>query len=283
MAEGAGPGRVTSSGVLLAAMIFVLIIASLWMFIAQPYWFPTLASVHGADIDFIFMAVLVVTGIAFVVVQGMLGYFIARYGSNGNERALYWHDNPKAEAILLIVTAVVLTILVFMGQRVWANVYFSDVPANALTIQANGSQFQWDFHYPGPDGAFGRTDPGNVTSTNTIGLDMADPAAKDDLVVINEMHIPNNRPIRVRLRSKDVTHSFFLPNLRVKQDAVPGMQIEIWFTPNRAGTYEIACAELCGLGHYRMRGMLTIDESEEAFNKWLADKAVELGVAPGGN
>jgi len=280
MADGTGPGRITTSGVVLAAMIFVLIVVSLWLFIAQPYWFPTLASVHGADIDFLFNAVLIVTGIAFVVVQGMLGYFIARYGGDGSNRASYWHDNPKAEAILLIVTAVILTVLVFMGQRVWAAVYFSDVPPNALTIQITGEQFQWNFHYPGADGAFGRTDTKLITSTNFIGLDTNDQTAKDDLVVLNEMHIPNNRPVRVRLRSKDVTHSFFLPNLRIKQDAVPGMSIEIWFTPTRAGQYEIACAELCGLGHYRMKAALTIDESEDAYNRWLRDKAVELGVAP---
>ncbi|MBI4471998.1 MAG: cytochrome c oxidase subunit II [Acidobacteria bacterium] len=284
MADGTGPGRVTTSGVTLAALLFILIIISLWLFIAQPFWFPSLASVHGADIDFLFMTVLIVSGIAFVAVQGVLGYFIARYGENG-ERAAYWHDNPKAEAILLISTAVILTVLVFMGQRVWASIYFSDVPANALTIHITGEQFQWNFHYPGPDGVFGRLDNKLITTTNNIGLDRdGDPAAKDDLVVLNEMHVPAGRPVRVRLRSKDVTHSFFLPNLRVKQDAVPGMAIEIWFTPNRPGRYEIACAELCGLGHYRMRADLTVDESEEAFNTWLRDKAVELGVSqPGGN
>jgi cytochrome c oxidase subunit 2 len=160
-----------------------------------------------------------------------------------------------------------------MGQRVWANIYFSDVPADAYTVQVTGEQFQWNFHYPGADGAFGRTDNSLISTTNFIGLDRNDPAGRDDIVVLNQMHIPSNRPIRVRLRSKDVTHSFFLPNLRVKQDAVPGMQIEIWFTPTRPGTYEIACAELCGLGHYRMKGILTIDESEEAFNAWLVEQA----------
>src|SRR5437667_2338965 len=109
MADGTGPGRVTLSGVLLAALLLVLIIASLYFFIAQPYWFPTLASEHGAAIDSLFGAVLVVTGIAFVLVQGALGYFVARYGTNGTERAAYWHDNPKVAAILPIVTAVMLT------------------------------------------------------------------------------------------------------------------------------------------------------------------------------
>src|SRR5262245_7753574 len=151
MADGSGPGRVTLSGVVLAALILVLIVVSLYLFIAQPYWFPVLASEHGARIDSLFMAVLVVTGIAFVLVQGALGFFIARYGENGGERASYWHDNPKAEAFLLIGTAVILTVLVFMGQRVWASIYFSDEPTNATVVQITGEQFSWNFHYPGAE------------------------------------------------------------------------------------------------------------------------------------
>jgi cytochrome c oxidase subunit 2 len=273
MADGSGPGRVTRSGVALAALIFILIVASLYLFIAQPYWFPRLASEHGGRIDGLFMTVLVVTGVAFVLVQGALGFFIARYGESGGERAAYWHDNPKAEAFLLITTAVILTILVFYGQRVWASIYFADEPANATIVQVTGEQFAWNFHYAGPDGQFGRTDTKLITGANFIGLDRSDPAGKDDILVQNQMHVPVGKPVRVRLRSKDVIHSFFLPNFRLKQDAVPGMGIEVWFTPTRAGQYEIACAELCGLGHYRMRAFLTVDESQDAFNRWLEEAA----------
>jgi len=269
MADGNGPGGITLSGILLAALLLVLIIASLYFFIAQPYWFPTLASEHGARIDSLFNAVLVVTGIAFVLVQGALGFFVARYGGKGTERAAYWHDNPKVEAILLIVTAVILTVLVFMGQRVWASIYFADEPQNATIIQITGEQFFWNFHYPGADGQFGRTDPKLITSTNNIGLDRTDPTAKDDIVSVGVMHVPVGKPVRVRLRSKDVIHSFFLPNFRLKQDAVPGMGIEVWFTPTKPGQYEIACAELCGLGHYRMKAAMTVDESEAKYNEWL--------------
>ena len=273
MADGTGPGRFTLSGIVLAGLILILIVASLYLFIAQPYWFPILASEHGARIDSLFMAVLVVSGIAFVLVQGALGFFVARYGENGRERAAYWHDNPKAEAILLIITAVILTVLVFMGQRVWASIYFSDAPTDATIVEITGEQFLWNFHYAGPDGQFGRTDSKLITSTNNIGLDRDDPAAKDDIVSIGNMHAPVNKPVRVRLRSKDVIHSFFLPNFRIKQDAVPGMGIEVWFTPTKVGPFEVACAELCGLGHYRMKAALTIDESQEKFNQWLEEAA----------
>src|SRR5262245_34709657 len=181
MADGNGPGRVTLSGVALFGLLLVLIIASLWLFIAQPFWFPTLAYIHGADLGSVFSAVLTVTVIALVAVQGLLGLFVAKYGSRGNERAAYWHDNPKAEAFLPISTAVILTTLVFMGQRVWASIYFTDAPQNALVVQVTGEQFQWSFHYAGADGVFGRTDNSKITPTNNIGLDRDDPAAKDDI------------------------------------------------------------------------------------------------------
>src|SRR5437899_5132935 len=190
MADGSGAGRVTLSGVVLAGLLLVLISASLYLFIAQPFWFPTLASEHGGRIDSLFGTVLVVTGIAFVLVQGALGLFVARYGANGNERAAYWHDNPRVEAILLITTAVILTVLVFMGQRVWASVYFADQPQNATVIQITGEQFFWNFHYARPDEQFGRTDPKLITSTNNIGIDRSDPIAKDDRVTIGIMHVP---------------------------------------------------------------------------------------------
>jgi cytochrome c oxidase subunit 2 len=277
MADGTGPGRITPSGVALGALLAVLIIVSLWLFIAQPWWFPTLASIHGAEVDSVFMAVLIATGVAFVATQGLLGYFVARYGSQGKERAGYWHDNPKAEAILLILTAVVLVVLVFMGQKAWYNFFFTDMPTDAVTVEVTAQQFAWNIHYPGKDGVFGRTDPNLISGAtqNFIGLDENDPASKDDIVTQNEMHIPVNRPVIVKLKSKDVIHSFFLPNLRVKQDAVPGMHIQIWFTPNVAGAYDIACAELCGLQHYKMQGFLTVDNSEEEFNNWLNMKLAE--------
>jgi cytochrome c oxidase subunit 2 len=274
MADGNGPGRTTLSGIAFGGLMLILIIVSLWLFIGQRWWFPELASVHGKEIDSVFMIVLVVTGIAFVIVQGMLGYFVARYGANGKERAAYWHDNPKVELLLLTSTAIILTLMVVKGRNVWASIYFADKPANAIVVEATAEQFVWNFHYPGNDGAFGRSDVKLISNTNSIGLDRDDPAAKDDIVTQRQMHVPVDRPVIVRLRSKDVIHSFSLTNLRVKQDAVPGMAIESWFTPNKIGKYEIACAELCGLQHYRMKGELTV-ESEQDYKKWLEEQLKE--------
>jgi cytochrome c oxidase subunit 2 len=278
MADGTGPGRITLSGLLFGLLLLILIVSSLYYFIARPYWFPTLASVHGLQIDQVFGAVLLVTGIAFVVVQGLLGYFVARYGGNGNERAAYWHDNPKAEAYLLIGTAVILTVLVFMGQRVWANIYFADKPQNPLIVEVVGQQFNWNFRYPGADGAFGRIDPKFISSTDAFGQDPADPSGKDDIQTA-VLHIVNDRPVLFRIRSNDVIHSFFLPNFRLKQDAVPGMKIEVWLTPHtqnfKQDGFEIACAELCGLGHYKMSNLLTVEPNQEALDKWLKDQKAQ--------
>jgi len=274
MADGRGPGRITSSGLLFGALMAILIVVSLWLFIAKPWWFPTLASVHGAEVDSVFNAVLIVTGIAFVITQAMLGYFVARYGGSGKEKADYWHDNPKGEFFLLAVTAVILVVLVFMGQRVWIKFYFSGLPENATRVQVTAQQFMWNFHYAGADGKFGKTDLTLVSPTNLIGLDENDPASKDD-IIDTTMHVPVDKPVVVQLRSKDVIHSFFLPYMRVKQDAVPGLAVEIAFTPNRAGDYEIACAELCGAQHYKMKSMITVDASEADFNNWLRMKLAE--------
>jgi len=267
MAEGNGPGRITSSGLAFAALMAILIIVSLWLFMAQPWWFPTIASVHGVQVDSLFTIVLIVCGIAFVGTQGMLGYFVMRYGGSGKEKAGYWHDNPKAEFFLLSGTAIILVVLVFMGQRIWLKFFFSDQPKDALEVSVTAQQFQWNIHYAGADGKFGKTDLSNVSPTNQIGLDENDPAAKDDIVSTNELHFITNKPVTVHLHSKDVIHSFFLPNFRVKQDAVPGLGVTISFTPDKAGTYEIACAELCGAQHYKMKGKLVV-ESEEELVKW---------------
>src|SRR3989442_6948535 len=147
MADGSGPGRVSLSGIALAGLLLILTLAALYLFIAQPYWFPVLASEHGGRIDSLFGTVLVVTGIAFVLVQGALGLFIARYGANGNERAAYWHDNPKVEAVLPIITAPILPVLGFIGQPVWASGYFSDQPPKPTISHITGEQFPLKFHY----------------------------------------------------------------------------------------------------------------------------------------
>jgi cytochrome c oxidase subunit 2 len=272
MANGSGTGRVTAPGVAMCGLLLILIAVSIWLFTSDQYWFTALASVHGAAVDQLFVIILITTGIAFIVVQGLLGYFVLRYGSDGENRASHWHENAKAEVILIGITALTLTVLVFMGQRVWADIYFAEPPEDALLIEVTGQQFQWVVRYPGPDGLFGQLDVNLVSASNFIGLDRSDPAGADDIMTLNQVHIVVDRAVRFLLRSSDVIHDFNLPNFRVKQDAVPGMTIESWFIPTETGEFEIACAELCGLGHYRMKGALFVDETEAELQQFLQDQ-----------
>ena len=166
------------------------------------------------------------------------------------------------------------TIVLFVGlglyaRNAWAQVHFTDASPGALPIEVTGQQFVWNFRYAGPDGKFGRTKPELVSAStgNPVGLDSTDPSAKDDIVA-PVIAVPVGREVDLILRSQDVTHSFFVRELRLKQDAVPGMEIHMHFTANDPGTYDLVCAELCGLGHYRMHTTLTV-MSESDFEKWL--------------
>jgi len=158
-----------------------------------------------------------------------------------------------------------------LGESGWFKSW-GPAPPGTPVIEVMGEQFAWNFRYAGLDGVFGKTDPEFVSSTNPFGVDKTDPAAKDDILSINQLHLPEGKPVRMRIRSHDVIHSLYLPYHRVKQDAVPGMQIELWFVPRKQGQYEIACSQLCGLAHFRMRGTIVV-ESEAAFRKYLADEA----------
>jgi cytochrome c oxidase subunit 2 len=142
--------------------------------------------------------------------------------------------------------------------------------SNVVEIVAE--QFAWNVQYAGQDGQFGRRDPKFIDSGNVLGLDPEDPAGKDDIITINEVHVPLGKPTLLYLTSKDVIHSFFVPAFRVKTDAMPGMRIPLWFEPTRAGKYEIACSQLCGIGHSKMRGDVVVDTPEE-FEAWLASQA----------
>jgi cytochrome c oxidase subunit 2 len=148
-------------------------------------------------------------------------------------------------------------------------------PSESVVVRVVGEQFAWNMQYPGPDGKFGRTDIKLVAPDNPLGLDRSDPAAKDDVTTINQLNLPVGKPIILHLSSKDVIHSFSLPQMRVKQDAVPGMSIPLWFTATETGDWEINCSQLCGLGHYRMRGFYSI-KSQADYDAWLKEEEAAL-------
>ena len=258
------------------------------------YWLglPPLASAHGAQIDGLIGWIHVFMLILFIGWGGFLLFCLVRFRRARNPVADYTGVRSHNSTALEVGVAVVEAVLLFgFAIPLWA-ARIGDIPPEnqALLVQVTGEQFAWNIHYAGPDGKFGRQDVKLLdVQENPLGLDRTDPAAKDDVTTLNQLYLPVNKAVIVRLRSKDVIHSFGVPEFRVKQDAVPGLTIPIWFIPNvttaemrtRNGNqefqYEIACAQLCGLGHARMRGFVTVLTGEE-FDKWMADKIKELSA-----
>jgi cytochrome c oxidase subunit 2 len=184
-------------------------------------------------------------------------------GASG-DRAIYSHGSNRLEVLWTVITAVIFITLGVMGQSVWASLRLHDAPPGSYTVEVVAQQFQWNFHYAGRDNKFGRTDPRLIddSALNFVGLDVSDASAADDSVT-SALAIPVNRPVELRLRSKDVIHNFWVPQLRFKQDLVPGMEIKVHFTANKVGKYELACAELCGQLHFKMKSyMLVLPEDE---------------------
>jgi cytochrome c oxidase subunit 2 len=259
------------------------------------FGFPLNASAHGGALDD--MTVYIHWGM-FALALGWGTYFLYalwRFRAGRQPQASYAGAKgtvSKASEVAVVVAEIAL--LAIFAIPTWAAwVRLPDAGAGALEVRVVGEQFAWNVHYPGGDGKFGRTDVKLVSSGNPLGLDRSDPLAADDITTINQLHLPVDRPAVVRLSSKDVIHSFGLPVMRVKQDAIPGMEIPIHFTPTMAtppesvfpacaatkSCWEIACAQLCGLGHYRMRGFLVVHQPA-AFDAWLARQAAELPAPP---
>jgi cytochrome c oxidase subunit 2 len=254
---------------------------------------PPLAAAHGGQIDNLLGWIHIFMLILFVGWGGFFLFTLVRFRQSRNPVADYKgvtsHRSTYLEAGVAVVEAV---LLIGFAIPLWAARVDAMPPENeALVVQVTGEQFAWNMHYPGADRVFGRTDIKLLDlQSNPLGLDRSDPAAMDDITTVNQLYLPVNRPIIVRLRSKDVIHSFGVPEFRVKQDAIPGLTIPIWFIPNvttadmrtRTGNpafqYEIACAQLCGLGHARMRGFVTVQTAEE-FQAWM-EATVQEQSAP---
>ena len=222
--------------------------------------FPENVSSFGDDIDFLFNVILIITGIVFVLVEITLVVFIFKYRHREGAKGFYTHGNKRLEIIWTAATAAVVLILGAWSWPLWLRVKHPDrFPPPGLELNIAVKQFEWNITYPGADGRLG---------------------TGDDFTKRNQLHIPVNTVVRATLTAEDVIHSFYLPQFRLKQDAVPGMQIPIWFDANREGDFQIACAELCGLGHYRMKGAVTV-HSAESFNTWSGQQVTT--AAAGGN
>ena len=258
----------------LMVFFFLFTLITVYLFLRKEWWPPDPITSFGREVDRQFVRTFVITGIVFVLSQLALGWVVFRYRDTGG-RAQYSHGNQTMEVLWTLATLVLFVGLGVYAQKAWAEVHFQGAAPGALQIEVQGQQFKWYFRYPGPDGKFSRTDARYVKDEtgNFFGIDPNDPAGKDDIVT-PVIAVPVNREVELILRSKDVTHSFFVRELRLKQDAVPGMLIRIHFIPTEVSPkpYEIACAELCGLGHHQMRSFLQV-MSEADYQKWLREQA----------
>ena len=238
---------------------------------------PAVASTHGDQIDNMIVLIHWLMLVLFVGWGLFFVFVLFRFRKGANPKASYTGAKGKfAKSTEVAVALIEVALLVFYAIPAWAK-RVTNFPAgnDATIVRVTGHQFAWEVQYPGADGKFGRTDPKLVSAENLIGLDRSDPDAKDDIVTSNQLNLPVDRPVLVHLSSQDVIHSFGLYEMRVKQDAIPGLDIPVWFIPTRAGEYEITCSQLCGLGHYRMRGFVTVQSAAD-YAKWMADQVKAL-------
>jgi cytochrome c oxidase subunit II len=247
------------------------------------------ASEHGATTDTLFWVTMGITGFAFIVTQVLLFYFAFRYRFKKEAKASFYPDNSKLEVIWTLVPAVVLTILVLYGLNVWTSIT-SKAPDEAEVVEIMGMQFAWKTRYPGADNQLGKYDYRKIDAANMFGMDLTDKNSFDDFTP-REIHIPKGKPVLFNIRARDVLHSVYVVHFRLKMDAVPGMPTKFWFVPTKSTAemreetgnpdfnYELACAEICGSGHFTMRMVIVVDEPAD-YEKWKKEQKTWLSNNP---
>src|SRR5579885_1331911 len=242
---------------------------------------PPNVSSNGAVIDHLINIMHVFMIVLFIGWGAFFLYCLFRFRARPGHKASYELPQSKFPKFLEIgIVIFEAAILVGLSYPAWSRLK-NDLPKpeDAINIHIVAQQFAWNIHYPGPDNVFGRTDPKFISDSNPLGLDPDDPKGKDDIVTLNQLHFPVHKPVLATVSSKDVIHSFFIPVLRVKQDAIPGMKVPIWWEAKDTGQFEIACAQLCGNGHTLMRGFVSIDTPEQ-YDAWVKDQEAELNPPP---
>ncbi|MBB5050485.1 cytochrome c oxidase subunit 2 [Afipia massiliensis] len=249
------------------ALIFLLVaVASVAFHLWSPWWWTPIAS-NWSYIDDTITMTFWITGAVFFAVVAFMAYCVYRFHHKEGRKAAYEPENKKLEWWLTIGTAVGVGAMLAPGLVVWHQ--FVTVPADATEIEVMGQQWRWSYRLPGKDGRMGTSDASNVSAENPLGLNPKDSAGQDDIVIENgDLHLPIGKPVKVLLRSIDVLHNFYVPEFRAKMDMVPGSVTYFWFTPTRTGTFEVLCAELCGLAHSQMRGKVIVQE-EKDYRAWL--------------
>jgi cytochrome c oxidase subunit 2 len=250
----------------IALVLLVIVVGSVLFHIFTPWWLTPLAS-NWKRMDDMLTITLLVTGLFFVVINLFVVYTVWRFRHRTDRRAAYAPDNKRLERWLTGITVVGIVALLAPGLWVYAD--YVRPPANAMLLEIVGQQWQWRFRLPGAGGKLGGSDARFVSPSNPLGLDPADPAGQDNIIVeSNEVHLPIGRPVKVLMRSHDVLHDFFVPQFRARMNIVPGQVSTFWFTPTQPGRFESMCAQLCGVGHPNMRGYVVV-EDDASFQQWL--------------
>ena len=250
-----------------AIALVLLVVGSVVFHVLSPWYFTPIASNWGM-IDDTVSITFWVTGIVFVAVNLFMAWCVLRYRARKGSAAMYEPENKKLEGWLVVLTSVGVAAMLAPGLVVWAK--FVDVPKDAAVVEVLGRQWYWAFRFPGADGVLGTDDARFVSDKNPFGINPNDPHGQDDILITSpELHLPMGKSYKALLRSIDVLHDFTVPQFRVKMDLVPGLVTYVWFTPTRAGKYDLLCEELCGIAHFTMRGKVVVEE-EAAFKTWLA-------------
>lgn len=253
----------------LAVVIFLLVVVTIIFHFASPWWFTDLAADWGS-IDLTINITFWVTGFVFIACNLFMAYCVWKFRQKDGHKAVYEPENHKLEAGLSILTTIGVIAMLAPGLFTWAT--FVTPPDDAIEYEVLGQQWQWQFRYPGADGVLGTADTEFVSESNPFGVNPEDPNGQDDVIVNDpDMHLAVNQPVKALLRSNDVLHNYTVTQFRVKMDLVPGLISYLWFDPTEVGTYDILCEELCGIGHFIMRGSVTVDTQED-FDAWIAEQ-----------
>ena len=249
-----------------AVILFLVLVASVLFHLLSPWWFSPLASNWGY-MDSTIIITFWITGLVYVAILSFVAYCVFRFRHRPGIKAAYEPENKKLELWLTIATAAGVAAMLAPGLVVWYD--FVSVPKEAAKVEAVGKQWLWSYRLPGKDGVLGKSDTLKVSPDNPLGIDPKDPHGQDDIVIESAaLHLPVGKPVKMLLRSTDVLHDFYVPQFRAKMDIVPGIVTYFWFVPTKTGSYEVLCAELCGIGHHTMRGTVVVEE-EGPYQEWL--------------